>query len=232
MDWENYIPDIDKHIHNLSFLEKIYIIESPRDEELLIGRNEGDALRQVLSLADIEVVYFLAVNEEMFEKAFDDISSLIANQIDLNTAMPFIHISAHGLEDGIELTDGQILDWQKLNRLLSGLHMKIGPAVMPQPLPQNIPKTSICLSSCGVFDPFVENTKTNPTYQSVVGPSSDVGWCEALLAFSTFYYHACVLKTSFDVAVQSMNIASGALLSGKPKFFFLNPHETSLTSPQ
>ena len=229
MDSENSSRELGMHIHTVNFLEKIYIIESPRDEELLTGRNEGDALRQVLSLADIEVAYFLAVNEEMFERAFGDIGNLISNQVDLETAMPFVHISAHGLHDGLELTDGQILDWVKLNQLLSDLHKKIGPAAMPRPLPQNVPKTSICLSSCGVFDPFVENTKMSPTYQSVVGPRDDVGWCEALLAFSTFYYQACVLKESFDVAVHSMNIASGALSSEQPKFAFLNPHELNIT---
>lgn len=202
----------------------VYLIESPSALDLLEGRNEGDALARILRLAEIEVIYLLAVNDETFEAAFDKIRDDIISRPSLHTAMPFIHISAHGSAGGVELTDGDIVFWDKLSQLMADLHKYLGPAHMPSGLPQGMPKTSLCLSSCSTFAQYATALPSPAPYQALVGPNKDVGWCEALIAFSTFYYQVCVLGKTFDVGIVSMNIASGAAYSGNPTYDLRMPH--------
>ena len=187
-------------------------------------------MAKVLELAGIEVLYFLATTEETFDRAFTEISDAILGQLNPHTSMPFVHISAHGGPDGLELTDGDLVLWEKLDRLLEQLHKKVGPILMPPNLNQNLPKTTVCLSSCGAYSAYSLGSINKPEpYQSLIGPNKDVGWCEALIAFSTFYYQTMVLHKSFLVAVMSMNFASGAVFKndeGEPTYCLTNPHET------
>jgi hypothetical protein len=204
--------------------EIIYLIESPSALDLLEDRNEGDALAHILGLAEIEVVYFLAVNDETFEAAICKIKEDIVRRSNYQTAMPFIHISAHGSKEGLELTDGDVILWEKLNQLLVQLHAYVGPALLPPEFPQGLPKTTICLSSCSAFDPYANASPKPAPYQALIGPNKDVGWCEALIAFSTFYYQACILEKSFDVALVAMNFASGAAYGGRATYELKMPH--------
>lgn len=197
---------------DMDFRETIYVVESPGAEDLLDGRNEGDSLVRVLKLAEIEVVYFMAINAEMFEKAFDQIETAILNQPDLRTAMPIIHISAHGSADGIELSDGDTIYWDKLTSLLQKIHSNIGPVSLPPPLPQDVPKISLCLSSCSAFANYKTAISRPPPLQSMVGPIRDIGWCESMLAFATFYYTTNIMRKQFDSAVTCMNFANGSVI--------------------
>jgi len=200
---------------------------------LLAGRNEGDSLVRVLRLAEIDVVYFLAINAEMFESAFEQIGTAILNQPDLKTAMPFIHISAHGSRDGIELSDDDTIYWEKLSKILADLHKTIGPvgdsrlAVVLEAMRvdgekpifhADTPKFALCMSSCSAFTNYVSEAPRPPPFQAIVGPIRDVGWCESMLAFSSFYYLTGVLKKDFGVSVMSMNFACGSVVGDGPAF--------------
>ena len=200
------------------FRETIYVIESPRDDDLLDGRNEGDALVRVLKLAEISVVYFLAINAEMFERAFEMISAAILNQPDIQTAMPVIHISAHGSDDGIELSDGDVILWDKLTSLLRGLNETIGPVNLPRPLPQDLPRSTICLSSCSAFSRYKEVAPRPTPFQAIVGPTRDIGWCESMLSFASFYYLTNIKHKTFSTAVMCMNFANGLVVGDGPIF--------------
>lgn len=200
------------------FRETIYLIESPSADDLLDGRNEGDSLVRVLKLAEISVVYFVAINAEMFEKAFDLIETAILNQSDVEAAMPMIHISAHGSEDGIELSDGDVILWDKLTDLLQQLHKTIGPINIPPPLPQGVPKVTLCLSSCSAFSAYKEATPRPTPFQAIVGPVRDIGWCESMLAFASFYYTTNVMRKSYASAVMCMNFANGSVIGEGPIF--------------
>lgn len=191
--------------------DAIYIVESPSPEDLLHDRNEGDALAHILKLAEIDAYYFFAASEETFEEAFKLIAKTIKGRSDYGNAMPWVHISAHGGSDGLELTDGGLIQWPILSRILAELHGEVGQAALSPPMPQNMPKTSLCLSSCGAFKAY-RATITGPApIQCLVGPNRDVGWCQALIAFSAFYYLTGNMRKSVDIAVMSMNLGSGAV---------------------
>jgi hypothetical protein len=207
------------------FRETIYVIESPHPEDLIEGRNEGDALVRVLKLAEIDVVYFLVVNAEMFDKAFEEIGTAILNQTDLRTAMPVIHISAHGAEEGIELTDFDVVHWEKLSSLFAALHKQIGPVSLPPVFDQNIPKFTVGLSSCSAYSAYRKAVSRPTPFQAIVGPTRDIGWCESLLAFSAFYYVTGVKKKTFQIGVLTMNFASGNVFEDSPAFATWNYFE-------
>nr|WP_312990679.1 hypothetical protein [Brevundimonas diminuta] len=209
---------VDAEREGHDFRETIYLIESPSADDLLDGRNEGDSLVRILKLAEISVVYFVAINEEMFEKAFDMIETAILNQPDVGTAMPMVHISAHGSEDGIELSDGDVILWDKLTTLLQKLHQTIGPINIPPPLPQCVPKVTLCLSSCSAFSAY-KNAAPRPTpFQAIVGPIRDIGWCESMLAFASFYYTTNIMRKPYVSAVMCMNFANGSVIGDGPIF--------------
>jgi hypothetical protein len=200
------------------FRETIYLIESPSAEDLLVGRNEGDSLIRVLKLAEIDVVYFMAINAEMFDKAFGLIGTAILNQPDIGTAMPIIHVSAHGSDDGIELSDGDVILWDKLTDLFEKLHKIIGPVNIPPPLPQGVPKVTLCLSSCSAFSAYRKAAPRPTPFQAIVGPIRDIGWCESMLAFASFYYTTNTLRKSYASAVMCMNFANGSVIGEGPIF--------------
>lgn len=189
--------------------DAVYVIESPSPEDMLERRDEGEALAQTLRLAGIEVHYFLAVSEEMVEAAFDKIPAIVKARADWAVAMPWIHLSAHGYAEGLELTDGQTLYWPVLTRLLEKLHKSIGPVLLPSEYIQTMPKAALSLSSCGAFDNYRNSVATELPVQSLVGTDRDVGWCQSLIAFSTFYYQALFQRIGVRRAVEIMNIAAG-----------------------
>lgn len=210
----------------VDFREAIYIIESPSPEDLLHDRHEGDALSRVMRLANIDVYYMLAASEETFLEAFKMIASTIKEREDYRQAMPWIHISAHGGEDGLELTDGSVVQWDILSRLLRELHEGVGKAELPPPLPQGLPKASLCLSSCGAYTHYRPAIPEPAPIQCLVGATRDIGWCQALVAFLSFYYLTGVLRRDINVAVMSMNLACGAIYEeGWVAFEAENLHE-------
>jgi hypothetical protein len=203
--------------------DAIYVVESPSPDDLLHNRNEGDALARVLKLAGIDVYYFFAATEETFEEAFKLIAETIKDRSDHGNAMPWLHISAHGGRDGVELTDGGVIQWPILSRILTELHQAIGHTELPPPMPQNLPKASLCLSSCGAFQAYRATVQGAAPFQCLVGSDRDIGWCQALIAFSTFYYLTGTLRKSVDLAVMSMNFASGTVFEDEgPAFQAVN----------
>lgn len=186
----------------------IYLIESPSPEDLYAGRNEGHSLVYTLSLGAIEVTYFLATNVDRFEQALKDIGDIISRRVDCEDVLPFVHISAHGSDDGVELTDGDVILWPRLSKLLCDLHDKIGSCSVVGSDGKGIEKCSLSLSSCSAYTNFIESEGHSLPVQAVLGPTTDVEWCQSLVAFSSFYYQAFVLRQSFSDSVLAMNAAS------------------------
>ena len=188
--------------------ETIYLIESPSPEDLLSGRNEGDALTRVLRLAEINVIYYLCVNIDSIDIAMGDIADRVISNSDLSH-MPVIHFSAHGSDDGLELTDGDVFLWDQLKNRLNTFNQTIGYCLVDDVFRQDIPRTILCFSSCGAFNAFPKSDKDNILFQSVIGPKVDIGWCQALIAFSTFYYNAWINELDYSDSVDIMNVAAG-----------------------
>jgi hypothetical protein len=206
----NQKDTIDYLLSQINFREPIYIIESPSAKDLYEGRNEGDALTRMLQLANIETSYHLVTDAEIFDQAFSDIASMINTRSDVNTIMPFVHISAHGSDDGIELTDNDVIEWGKLNKSFLALHEKIGPIPFGEEVRNDVPKTTLCLSSCSALKNYKKNLPDAFPFQAILGPTIDIGWCQSLIGYSTFYYQNFIRNVGHTMAVKAMNSASSS----------------------
>jgi hypothetical protein len=209
-----------------SLPDAVYVIECPSPEDALEGRGEGETLARTLKLAGIAVHYHLALNEEMVDAAFDKVSAEVRSRSDWAVAMPWVHLSAHGCDEGLEMSDGTLLYWGVLSRMLETIHNRIGPVLIPEEYNQNLPKSSLALSSCSAFQNFVDKT-SKPLVQCVVGAVRDVGWCQSLIAFSTFYYHEIHLDRSVMESIYAMNVAAGDY-NADALFKFDRPHVAEL----
>lgn len=202
---------------NHAFLRQpIYIIESPGSFDLYTATNEGDALARTLSLANVKVVYYLAVDCDHVKEAFKSIALDVLSQDDGGSCKPFIHISAHGSDEGIELTDGDCFFWEMLNQQLSRLDDELG-AVFKQKGAPRIPRSALAFSSCSAYANYADFERVRPLFSQLVGPTSEVGWCQALVAYSTFYYRSLVAGDTFPKAVEAMNAAAVGV-GGDPIF--------------
>lgn len=206
----------------ISLREPIYVIESPSPDDLYRGRNEGDALAKTLGLAAIEVDYYLVTNSDMFDHAFRDITDSILSRATDQADMPFIHISAHGDDHGLVLTDDDCILWDKLTRSLDELHGRLGPVPYVEEIAKDLPKSSLCLSSCSAFSNYKATLAGHLPLQCMIGPVIDIGWCQSLIGFTTFYYQAFIRENSYFRSVRAMNSAAASLET--PAFDILSPH--------
>ena len=190
-------------------MDRIYIIESPSAEDLRENRKEGDALFHALKLSDMDVSYQLAINEEAFRKALNFIVEDFYNKKGKLHAMPYIHISAHGDEDGIELSDGEYFDWCDFEECLSNINKKIGNVMLGPGLPSTVSRITLCFSACKGYNSFKIHTEnTVCPFQATIGPTDDIEWADSLTAFITFYHQTNYKRNTADKAVKVMNISA------------------------
>src|SRR5688572_4013746 len=93
----------------------VYVIESPSASDLLDGRTEGQALCGVLDLAEIPRSYSLVTNLDTLSSA---LTSRLVEAWERFGVLPVLHLSLHGNEDGVGLTDGTFVTWDQLRRTL------------------------------------------------------------------------------------------------------------------
>lgn len=171
----------------------VHLIESPTPEELLAGREERKALGQVLSQLGIEHHAYLVIDAQRFADA--------AISIAKNTApgkVPIIHISAHGNESGIALTDGGRLSWDTLRTLFVSFNTALQGRLV------------LCMSTCygAAAHQLVKNSTDNAFY-ALVGPMARIGWHDGLVAFVAFYQLVVNKGAEPMIAAQTMNLAAG-----------------------
>jgi hypothetical protein len=173
----------------------VYIIESPSAKDILEGRAEGRALSEVLDLAGIPYSYNLVTNSETWNIALGTRFQEAVNYYP--GRVPILHLSLHGNESGVALTDDTVFSWNQLKKELTPLNNKMEGSLL------------ICMSSCfGAYGRrmAVDNSTDNPFY-ALVGSSNKVSWQDAAVAYVTFY-HLLFKGISVDECVKKMKLAS------------------------
>jgi len=173
----------------------VYIVESPSAADLLNGVSEGHLIKESLKLAGINAVYSLAVDYSSFLKAI--YSRLHEVMVELNS-IPILHLSAHGDESGIELTDKRFINWNELRSLLIPLNKILQGALI------------LCMSSCSGFQGLkmaMSEGKEDP-FMAIVGNAGTPKWSDTAVAFIAFY-HRLFKRASLPDAINAMCIASG-----------------------
>lgn len=178
----------------------VYIVESPQNSDLRVGRAEGKALCQALTLAEIPHRYSLVTDLKTLRQALGP--KLVEAWTTLNK-FPILHLSMHGNQEGISLTnESDFLSWNSLRQELLPLNR-----VMSQ-----VPNGGllICMSSCFGSSGcrMAMYTDNEPSFRALVGNVGKTGWADAAVAYITFY-HLFFKGLPLDVCVDSMRVASG-----------------------
>lgn len=173
----------------------VYIIESPSPVDLYHKTYEGEILSKALSLAGIPSTHRLAVNLEAF------IASLTIGLQDYlkqaDALPPILHISAHGSAEGVQLTNGEVVNWNKLRDLI----MPINKALKGNLI--------LCMSSCEGFNACrMAMSEGDIPFLGIVGHSGKPTWSDTAIGFATFY-HLLAKGQYVREAVEAMKSASG-----------------------
>lgn len=179
----------------------VYVVESPSPLDLYEMRYEGEILQKALQLANIPSVHRLAVNMDSFKTALG--YGLLLHLSYGELLPPILHISAHGNNEGIELTSGESVDWPLLRDLLMPINKVLNGNLL------------ICMSSCGGFyascmalsEKELMPSPENVPFFGLVGNREKPTWSETAIAFLTFY-HLLTKGYLIDEAVRRMRGAS------------------------
>ena len=166
--------------------QEILIIESRSDQDIYDGRSEGETLKRTLALVGINAKSIEVTNKDFFVKAL---------KLAQREHMRYVHISAHGSDDGFELTDGTFIDWVELDRLAWKL----------------LKGKCLCFSSCSVGNSVEELFTLHKSFcNAIVAPTRNIGWGEGLVAYSAFYHRSLSHEKSSAQDVKVMNHIVGA----------------------
>lgn len=173
----------------------VHIIESPSADDLLDGRTEGRALSEVLNLAEIPYYYNLVTNLETLSTALD--TRLIEAFEYFKQQPPILHLSMHGNQDGVVLTDNTFILWADLQALLAPLTNAMQGELL------------ICMSSCfgSTGCRMAMHEGADQPFLALVGNNNSVLWEDAAVAYVTFY-HLLFKGIAIDECVKRMKLAS------------------------
>lgn len=185
-------------------ITKIFIIESPSLNDVKVDRREGFALSEILRLSNIQNSYINVDSIATFSEALKNISDEIKKDIKKYGAIT-LHFSMHGNEEGIGLTNGDFIDWQKLYSIIKEFNDLIG-YYITLPNGKILAPLNLHFSVCkGFYAIAIKKLGVETPYQTLVAPTDTVNWADSIMAFS-IYYHSTLHKTNGSkVALQKMN---------------------------
>lgn len=174
----------------------VHIIESPSSEDLLDGQTEGKSICTSFELSGIPHCYNLVTDENTFHMALS--TRLINAWEKYEPTFPYLHLSMHGNDDGIELTNNTFYTWDQLHNLLSPLIK-----VMNGNL---IITMSTCEGAAGIK--MALKNIHGPTFQAIIGNTEETNYDDAAVAYTVFY-HNMMKGKSLKHSVVAMQMASG-----------------------
>ncbi|TXH72844.1 hypothetical protein [Thiobacillus sp.] len=173
----------------------VYVIESPADADLLDGRTEGKSLCEAFQLADIPYSYSLVTTPKTLEES---LGPRLIKALSHFNQPPILHLSMHGNDEGVALTNGEFLTWANLRKLLTPLTNTMEGGLL------------ICMSSCFGSSGcrMAMHEDTDHPFWALVGNSQTALWSDAAVAYITFY-HLFFKGVSVEQCLERMRSASG-----------------------
>lgn len=175
----------------------VYVVESPSAQDLYQRRSEGEIIQRSVNLNQIPCNVVTAINREMFEAA---LKTNITHAMSMFPGkIPILHISAHGFDQGIQLSSGEILSWAELRLFLAPINAALNNALV------------VCLSCCegyaGTRMAMFPEDEGYPFYALVTNSEKPL-WSDTAVAYTSFYHQMAKGEYIWD-AVESMKAASG-----------------------
>lgn len=175
----------------------VYIVESPSPIDIYHGRSEGARLVETLKLDSIACVSRTAINGTAFVAALK--IGLAEEMEQFPGRIPFIHLSAHGSDDGIQLSSGEIVSWDTLREQLMPINQSLGGHLV------------LCMSACKGYSAcrmaMREGDEPHP-YNVVVATGDSPTWSDTAISYLVFYHLIGKGKT-LDEVMQVMKGVSG-----------------------
>ncbi|TWU61111.1 hypothetical protein V7x_54230 [Crateriforma conspicua] len=173
----------------------VHVVESPSSADLLDGRTEGRVLLESLQISGIQATYNLITDEPTLNEAF---GTRLVQAIDHHDRFPIVHLSLHGNNNGLALTNGHFVDWHRLRQYLLPLNNAMNGGL--------IVSMSACFGISGCIMAMHENEPL--PFFALVGHPDSAMWSDAAVGFSAFY-HRLSKGASLPDAVVAMKAASG-----------------------
>ena len=175
----------------------VYIIESPSAPDLYHGRSEGARLVETLKLDGIACVSRTAINRTAFMAALriglPEEMKLFPDRI------PLIHLSAHGSEEGIQLSSDEVMTWDELRDQLVPINQSLNGNLL------------LFMSACQGYSAcqmaMRDGDGPHPFLGMVGSPHSPM-WSDTAIAYLTLYHLLAKGKT-IPEAVSAMKVVSG-----------------------
>jgi hypothetical protein len=187
---------------------KIYIVESPSEQDVSVGRVEGKALCEILKLALIPFDYFdVAEKRGLKETLLKIAGSINSNKEDeVNITL---HFSMHGNKAGLQLRSGEFITWPQFAEIIVDFVSEVGTFKHPTTGKRFCP-IKLHFSACEGFDAkILKQYSPVALYWLLVGPTQPVNWSDSLIAFATLYHNTIHKTIAYDDAVEKMNLAAG-----------------------
>ena len=175
----------------------VYIVESPSSDDFYNRVDEGKILCDALRLDGTPAITRTVISKANFQAALTaGIAEAIGEQ---GARVPVVHISAHGDENGLELSSKERISWRELADLLRPVNSTLkGELVVTM---------SCCMGSAGSQMAHQVADGGYP-FSALVGSSSEPEWSDTVAGFLAFY-HRSRKGASLDDAVVAMRAASG-----------------------
>jgi hypothetical protein len=192
----------------------VFIVESPSANDLLDDRVEGRALCSALQLAEIPHAYSLVTTRKALEDSLFERLPRLMQLPQFLDRLPILHLSMHGNNEGVGLTDGNVLTWDELRELITPLMNVMSGGLL------------ICMSSCfGIGGcRMVMNQTADHPFWAIIGNKQDATWANAAVAYITFYHQFFKDNSVLDNCVNVMKQASG-----DTNFVYLSGHAVKLS---
>lgn len=181
--------------------KQVLIIESRSPADHYESRQEADALIRILQLQGIEAKHFEVLDEKYLKKAI---------KYAAREHITYVHISAHGDENGFELSNEKFIDWKTFDKI-AWPHLK---------------NTCLCFSGCSVAKGIHKLFDYHKTFCDViVAPNRVIDWAEGLIPFAAFYHMATKSNVPPQNDVKVMN-----KIVGRKTFELFKAKDTSTTT--
>jgi len=172
----------------------VFIIESPTINEREMGVNEGNIIKHAAKQNGITCFLETISSLSEFEDCLFKLTDAMNDHPD---CMPILHISAHGNDEGIGLSNNDYINWDKLREMLRPVNEA-----------SNNESLILCMSSCRGYkavDMAMHPNKTqNLPYFALIGTDEKPTWEQTKQAFTTLY-HQLNLGKHIDPAVRAMS---------------------------
>lgn len=183
----------------------IHIIESPNEEDIFLGtREEGEALQKCLGIMGVKSERYRVSSEAFLVKAIATITTAHSQGGTYERYAPIVHLSCHGNDEGIGLTNGDFLTWERLKEFLRPIHVVARGWLI------------LGMSACkgAAARKMAWTIKSEDTsFDLLFGPTHEVLWQDSLVGFVTLYHRLAKAipptREALDQLTDTVNDATG-----------------------